>query len=120
MAFGTRDSRLVPWPGLLHCDVATARLCVHAVARQLFGATRTRFLGRGRRLLYAVLAPGLPVLLLARMSRVGLRTAHRRSFVRALAPLAALTVAWSVGEWLGYVTGRRPRDLSAAPGSGTR
>lgn len=82
---------------------------------RLFGATRTRFMPGWRRWLYAALAPGLPVLLLGRMARKAARRGLRRRFARALPALVAMVLAWTLGEWLGYVTARRPEDLSAAP-----
>jgi hypothetical protein len=38
-----------------------------------------------------------------------------RAFLRALLPLVAMVLCWSWGEWLGYVTKRRPRSLVVAP-----
>ena len=83
---------------------------------RLFGCTRLEFSSRGRRLYYAVLAPTLPILLLGRMLWKAL--AHRRimsMFLRSLPVLIILVLAWSWGEWLGYLTNRRPGSLVAAP-----
>lgn len=82
---------------------------------RLFGATRCRFVSTGRRVLYSLLAPLLPILLLGRMARKVLRSPGTGArFARALPVLVALVAAWSLGEWLGYVTGRRPDVLLAA------
>jgi hypothetical protein len=37
------------------------------------------------------------------------------SFLRAIVPLKLMVLAWSWGEWLGYVTGEHPRSLVVAP-----
>ena len=83
---------------------------------RLFGCTRLQFSSRGRRVYYAVFAPTLPILLLGRMLCKAL--AHRRiisKFLRSLPVLTMLILAWSWGEWLGYLTNRRPCSLIAAP-----
>jgi hypothetical protein len=82
---------------------------------RLFGCTRLEFTGKGRGLLYAVFAPGLPVLLLGRMISAALR--RRRNlltFLKALPPLILMVLAWSWGEWLGYLTRCRPQSLVVA------
>jgi hypothetical protein len=83
---------------------------------RLFGCTRLEFVGPARRLAYALLAPMLPVLLLGRMARKAFqsRTSSRR-FMRSLPALILLVVAWSWGEWLGYLTARRPASELVAP-----
>jgi hypothetical protein len=82
---------------------------------RLFAAARVAGAGPGRRLFWSTLAPGLPVLLLARMT-VRALTARPLlvPFIRALAPLILFTLAWSWGEWIGYVTRRGPRELTIA------
>ena len=83
---------------------------------RLFGATRLGFVSRARGFVYTALAPALPVLLLGRMAGKGLQSpALRGPFLRALAHLTLLVVAWSWGEWLGYLTRRRPSRLTVAP-----
>ena len=83
---------------------------------RLFGSTRLGFVSRTRGLAYTVLAPVLPVLLLGRMARKALASPSLRgSFLRAFGHLKLLVIAWSWGEWLGYLTRRRPRDLTVAP-----
>lgn len=83
---------------------------------RLFGCTRLEFCGLARRLYYALFAPALPVLL---MGRMGAKAARERAsalaFIRALPVLAAMVLAWSWGEWMGYLTRRPPRSLVVAP-----
>jgi len=82
---------------------------------RLFGASRLASCGPGRRLAYALGAPGLPFLLLGRMARAALRSRYQRArFLRALVPLTILVVSRSWGEWLAYVTGRPGRALEQA------
>jgi hypothetical protein len=82
---------------------------------RIFGHTRGGRLSAGRRLLYAVLAPSLPLLLLGRMTGKAVRSpVLARHFLRGLAPLVVMVLAWSFGEWLGYVTGKPPRALVLA------
>jgi len=91
---------------------------------RLFGCTRLAFASGPRRLLYTALAPALPALLLARMAGKALPSPGLRGpFLRALPALAGMVLTWSWGEWLGYLTRRRPLRLTVAPeiasGSGT-
>jgi hypothetical protein len=37
-----------------------------------------------------------------------------RAFARSLASIVGMVLAWSWGEWLGYVTARHPRSLVVA------
>ncbi len=86
---------------------------------RLFGCTRIEFAGRARRAWYAGTAPALPLLLMGRMARKALRTrAGTRRYCRAFPELTLLVLAWSWGEWLGYLTRRGPRSLAAAPEAG--
>ena len=53
--------------------------------------------------------PALPAVLLARMAaNVARKGRLGGAFVRALPLTAMLTVSWSLGELVGYVTGRCP------------
>ncbi len=82
---------------------------------RLFGCTRLQF-AADRRLYYSLLAPALPVLLLGRIARKALRSRESTiRFARALPVLIVLVAAWSWGEWLGYLTRKRPRSLVVAP-----
>ena len=83
---------------------------------RLFGATRIAHDGLGRRLYYAAVSPALPLLLMGRMSGKARRNpVLMRQFVRALPAILTMVAAWSWGEWLGYVTKRRPARLTTAP-----
>jgi hypothetical protein len=82
---------------------------------RLFGCTRLQF-APGRRLYYSVFAPALPLLLLGRIAGRSFRSGRNATrFVRALPVLVALVFAWAWGEWLGYLTRKRPRSLVVAP-----
>ncbi len=82
---------------------------------RLFGCTRSKYVSAGARWLYALAAPILPALILGRMLRK-IRSAPplRPHFVRALPWLFVLVLAWSWGEFIGYVTLRHPRSVAAA------
>ncbi len=83
---------------------------------RLFGCTRLEFASAGMRAAYTLLAPLLPLLLMARMAARALPAARLRApFLRALPVLGCLVVSWSLGEWLGYLTRRRPARLTVAP-----
>jgi len=80
-----------------------------------YAATRAELAGTFHRMFWAIFAPVLPVLIMARMIRMSL--AKRRTcgvFIKALPLTAALVVSWSLGEFVGYVTGRaNPLDTQA-------
>jgi hypothetical protein len=83
---------------------------------RLFGCTRLEFSPPWRRAYYVLLAPTLPFLLLSRMGLRSLASGRNAGrFIQALPYLVALVVAWSWGEWLGYLTRRRPRSELVAP-----
>jgi len=83
---------------------------------RLFGCTRLGFLPTWRRVYYAFLAPALPAILLARMTRACARDrVNRRRLGRSALHVTALVLAWSWGEWLGYLTKRRPASELVAP-----
>jgi hypothetical protein len=83
---------------------------------RLFGATRVAHAGVGRRLYYLVFSPALPILLLGQMTASAARNPQARAmFAKALPSLAMMILAWSWGEWLGYLTQRRPRRITTAP-----
>lgn len=64
-------------------------------------------------------SPLLPLVLLGRMARASARDDYlSRRFLRSLPDLAALVIAWSFGEMLGYITARGPRLMAAAPDRG--
>jgi hypothetical protein len=83
---------------------------------RLFGATRIAHEPASRRLYFAAVAPALPAVLMSRMiSKAKQDKALMGEFMRALPAILTMVLAWSWGEWLGYVTGRRPRRITTAP-----
>jgi hypothetical protein len=71
-----------------------------------FAAGRLATIASPRRVIFAALCPLVPLLLLFRQFRNVLRTRRNRAaFVRALPLTALLDVAWSYGEFVGYLTG---------------
>jgi hypothetical protein len=99
----------------------SAALCERYAFGRLFGCTRLEFMPGWRRWYYAVFSPALPAILFGRMARAAFRGGtNARRFMRAWPFVAALVVAWSWGEWLGYVTRRRPRSELVAPEAGPR
>jgi hypothetical protein len=94
-----------------HVTLRTAVTERYAFGR-LFGWSRIATWSSGRRLLYALFAPALPLLLLGRMVTVALRSRRLAgALVRSLLPLTLIVLARSWGEWLAYLTGRLPRSL---------
>ena len=80
---------------------------------RLYAGKRTREISRGKHLALALLAPLLPGLLSWRQLRRALR--RREGHTLALLPCAALlSCAWSLGETVGYWTGRAVGGLDEA------
>jgi hypothetical protein len=48
-------------------------------------------------------------------SKAASSSTARGSFIKALPSLLTMVAAWSWGEWLGYVTKRRPARVTTAP-----
>jgi hypothetical protein len=72
-----------------------------------FAATRVERVSASRRLIYAALSPVLPFVLLLKQCHNVLHTKRNlAAFLKALPLTALLDVAWSCGEFVGYVTGR--------------
>jgi hypothetical protein len=83
---------------------------------RLFGASRVANAPAGQRAYYALLAPALPVLLMGRMTSKAMSNKEARgSFIKALPSLLTMVGAWSWGEWMGYLTKRRPKRITTAP-----
>lgn len=98
-----------------HVTLADALYERYAFGR-LFGCTRLGFCRAGRRLYYCVLAPLLPLVLLARMASKATSSGRLlRDFARSIVPLTLMVLCWSWGEWLGYLTRRHPKSLIVAP-----
>lgn len=83
---------------------------------RLFGAARIAESPMSRRLFYLAASPALPVLLMSRMlAKARTDSALMKRFIAAMPELLAMVFAWSWGEALGYLTGRRPRRVTTAP-----
>jgi hypothetical protein len=84
-----------------------------------YAASRVKILGGIGRLIRIFLAALLPGVLLLRMSRNVLKKGRcRLSFAKAFPLTVLLTICWSVGEFMGYVTARAQggsRQLESAP-----
>ena len=82
---------------------------------RLFGCERLERTEGAMRAVYKLAAPVLPALLLSRMFRKAISSSRLRwRLVGGCVPLTLMVLAWSWGEWLGYVTETRPRDLTVA------
>ena len=74
---------------------------------RLFGCIRTKEISALARLLYIVLGPAIPLILLARTARkVFSGRRNRCRFILSLPQLSAMTFVWCLGEFMGYLTGR--------------
>ncbi len=83
---------------------------------RLFGATRISHSDGQRRAYFAAVAPALPFVLMARMGAKAFKEINLfKRFIAALPIVLLMVLAWSWGEWLGYVTARRPRRITTAP-----
>jgi hypothetical protein len=72
-----------------------------------YAATRARLARPSQRVFWAVFAPALPALMMARMTVMAWKKRRTMGpFLKALPLTCALAVSWSCGEWMGYVTGR--------------
>ena len=72
-----------------------------------YAGTRSGLVSGGKRLVFAVLSPVLPLILLLRMfMEVRRKGSGMGAFIAALPFTAALLMAWSWGELAGYLTGR--------------
>jgi GT2 family glycosyltransferase len=83
-----------------------------------FAGTRGRLEGVPKRVVRALLAPLLPLVMTARVARQSLeRGAHTGRFLAALPLVLLLQVFWALGELVGYVTGRADAaEAGGAPG----
>jgi len=71
-----------------------------------YAAVRVESVPASRRILFAVLCPLLPFVLLLRQWGTVTRTKRNRAaFLKALPLTFLLDIAWSWGEFVGYVTG---------------
>lgn len=98
-----------------HVRLADAMYERYAFGR-LFGCARLDSARSGRRIYYIALASALPLLVLSRLTKKAfMRPSILPIFVRSLPALILMVVAWSWGEWLGYLTHRRPDSMVVAP-----
>lgn len=71
-----------------------------------YAATRRAMLRRSQRVIYGLLSPVLPAILLRRMAATAWqRRAHFGTFLRVLPLTVLLVTVWSIGEGVGYLTG---------------
>jgi hypothetical protein len=85
-----------------------------------FGGTRARLAGTPRRVLWTVSSPLLPALILTRMTLMAWKKRRTMAaFLKAMPLTGALTLSWSGGEFVGYLTGRAgaagPQAAEAVP-----
>ena len=89
-------------------DLSVGRLVSERVGwGRLFAYTRAREIGAGKRMVLAAMAPVLPLLLFSRLARH--QWAKRRTLGKFLvaSPVVLLLLAtWSLGEMIGYLTGK--------------
>lgn len=79
---------------------------------RLFGSTRASSVSRGKRMVYAALAPALPVLLVVRLTRLIMnKKRHTGEFIVALPYIILLASVWAWGEFIGYLTGTSEASL---------
>jgi hypothetical protein len=82
---------------------------------RLFGCTRLEFATTARSAFYTIFAPALPLLILGRMAKKAVKAPRTLGrFLTALPALTLMVLAWSWGEWLGYITRCRPQSLVVA------
>ena len=72
-----------------------------------YAATRGKLARVSQRVVWAVFAPALPVLMMLRMTLMAWNKRRTMAaFLKAFPLTCALVVSWSCGEWVGYLTGR--------------
>jgi hypothetical protein len=109
-ALHARGETLALWSGMVvYQNRNGLRLGTALKERFIWGrsyaAVRTKLLGVARRIFYAGLSPALPPLLVWRMAVLS-KKRRLHTFLKALPWTTALTVSWSLGEFVGYLTGR--------------
>ncbi len=89
-------------------DLTVGRLVGERIGwGRLFAYTRAREIGIGRRLLLAATAPLLPLVLFYRLAAHQARKKRTaRQFLAASPAVFLLLATWSLGEMIGYVTGK--------------
>jgi hypothetical protein len=72
-----------------------------------YAATRSVLVGKAKRAIYAALSPVLPAVLVLRMVRTAwAKRSSFSKFLKSLPLIVMLLASWSVGELVGYLTGR--------------
>jgi hypothetical protein len=72
-----------------------------------YAATRSVLVGKSKRIIYAVLSPVLPGVLVLRMVKTAwAKRSSFSKFLKSLPIILMLLSSWSVGELVGYLTGR--------------
>ncbi|MEO8198920.1 MAG: hypothetical protein ABI679_00230 [Gemmatimonadota bacterium] len=89
-------------------DLTIGRLVSERVGwGRLFAYTRARESGLGKRLVLAAIAPALPLLLFYRLARHQLaKKVTIGKFIVASPVVLLLLATWSLGEMIGYITGK--------------
>lgn len=73
---------------------------------RVWGGTQRDNTSPGKRMLYLILGPIIPLLLLGRMTLKVLKSGHLLGkFIASIPLLIPVTIAYAWGEWLGYLVG---------------
>ncbi len=77
---------------------------------RIFAGTRVTDVSLGRRASLAAMTPALPAVICQRAMRHGARGGRTLAAAAALPAILVTGVAWSLGELVGYLTGRGPGE----------
>ena len=73
---------------------------------RVWGGTQRDKVSQGKRIIYLILGPLIPLLLLGRMTLNVFKSGHRLGkFIASIPLLIPVTIAYAWGEWLGYLVG---------------
>lgn len=73
---------------------------------RVWGGTQRDKISQGKRMLYLILGPIIPILLLGRITLKVLQSGHLLGkFIASIPLLIPVTIAYAWGEWLGYLVG---------------
>jgi glycosyltransferase involved in cell wall biosynthesis len=100
--------RSVPAMGVRHTGPFDYRYYLRQryLLSRVWGGTQRQKVSPGRRLLYLVVAPILPLLLLIRIARRAVeKRRYLRKFLQTVPLMIPVSVAYVWGEWLGYLAG---------------
>lgn len=110
-ALMARNQQIALWPKLVVFQHRTglelnSALKERVIWARSYAANRVRSASAARRVAFAAVTPFLPFVLTARVAATALRKRRAtRPLIRAVPTIVRLTIAWSWGEFLGYVTG---------------